>query len=110
MAASLLVPSTRIARHAARPSISGSMTSRRIRSNRLGRALAQARSSRFDLILLDVMLPEMDGLAACRAIRVDGTNKDAAILMLSARETTSGKIWLESGADDYMAKPFGVRE
>jgi DNA-binding response OmpR family regulator len=75
------------------------------------RALAHARSNRFDLILLDVMLPGMDGIALCREIRGDGANKETGILMLTARDTESDKVLgLESGADDYMTKPFGVRE
>ena len=76
-----------------------------------GRALERVRSSPFDLILLDVMLPGADGIALCRAIRTEGANKDTAILMLTARDTESDKVLgLESGADDYMTKPFGVRE
>jgi DNA-binding response OmpR family regulator len=75
------------------------------------RALADAQSNPFDLILLDVMLPGVDGIALCRAIRGKGCNQETAILMLTARDTESDKVLgLESGADDYMTKPFGVRE
>jgi DNA-binding response OmpR family regulator len=74
-------------------------------------ALDRARSSPFDLVLLDVMLPGLDGVSVCRAIRSAGSNVDTPILMLTAREGESDKVLgLESGADDYLTKPFGVRE
>ena len=74
-------------------------------------ALDRARSSPFDLILLDVMLPGLDGVSVCRAIRSGGPNIDTPILMLTARDGESDKVLgLESGADDYLTKPFGVRE
>jgi DNA-binding response OmpR family regulator len=61
-----------------------------------------------DLVVLDVMMPGMDGIEACREIRSRG---DTPILMLSARgETTDRIVGLEMGADDYMAKPFEPRE
>jgi len=76
-----------------------------------GRALELARGTRFDLIVLDVMLPGIDGISLCRALRTDGANTNASILMLTARDTESDKVLgLESGADDYLAKPFGMRE
>jgi two-component system OmpR family response regulator/two-component system alkaline phosphatase synthesis response regulator PhoP len=57
------------------------------------------------------MLPRLDGLALCRAVRNGRTNRDVPILMLTARREESDKvIGLESGADDYLTKPFGVRE
>jgi DNA-binding response OmpR family regulator len=75
------------------------------------RALELAGSTRFDLIVLDVMLPGLDGITLCRALRADGANKKTAILMITAKETEADKILgLESGADDYVTKPFGVRE
>ena len=65
----------------------------------------------FDLVVLDLMLPNVDGLAVCRAIRRDRRNGDVPILMLTARREESDKVLgLESGADDYLTKPFGVRE
>jgi DNA-binding response OmpR family regulator len=74
-------------------------------------ALDMARTTHFDLILLDVMLPGLDGISVCRAIRAGGPNTDTPILMLTAREGESDKVLgLESGADDYLTKPFGVRE
>jgi DNA-binding response OmpR family regulator len=74
-------------------------------------ALTMARGERFDVIILDVMLPGLDGVTVCRALRTEGESRDAAILMLTARDRESDKVLgLESGADDYVAKPFGVRE
>jgi DNA-binding response OmpR family regulator len=74
-------------------------------------ALERARSTRFDVIVLDVMLPGIDGVTLCRALRAEGPNIDTGILILTARDTESDKVLgLESGADDYITKPFGVRE
>ena len=65
----------------------------------------------FDLVVLDLMLPKMDGIAVCRAIRRQVEHADVPILMLTARREESDKVLgLESGADDYLTKPFGVRE
>src|SRR5437763_7990374 len=73
--------------------------------------LQMARTQRFDLIILDVMLPGLDGVTVCRAIRREPHLKDLPILMLTARREESDKVnGLESGADDYLTKPFGVRE
>ena len=75
------------------------------------RALDSDAHDRFDLIVLDVMLPGLDGITLCRAIRAEGANADTPILMLTARDTESDKVLgLESGADDYLTKPFGIRE
>jgi DNA-binding response OmpR family regulator len=64
---------------------------------------------RFDLILLDVMLPKRDGFEVCRHLRSEGVT--APILMLTARGQESEKvIGLELGADDYVTKPYGPRE
>src|SRR6185503_19061394 len=74
-------------------------------------ALKRAEAERFDLMVLDVMIPGLDGLSLCRAVRNGRTNRDVPILMLTARREESDKvIGLESGADDYLTKPFGVRE
>lgn len=71
-------------------------------------ALAIARSREPDLILLDVMLPGLDGLQVCRALR---QVSNTPILFLSARgEEIDRVIGLELGADDYIAKPFAMRE
>ena len=62
-----------------------------------------------DLVLLDVMLPKMDGLTVCRKIRQEGIN--IPVIMLSARSEEIDKILgLEIGADDYITKPFSTRE
>ena len=74
-------------------------------------ALERARADRFDLIVLNTMIPGLDGITLCRAIRSQGVNAASAILMLSARDTEADKVLgLESGADDCLSKPFGIRE
>ena len=74
-------------------------------------ALELARQRRFDLVILDLMLPGLDGVTVCRAIRRDSANTGTPILMLTARRDESDKVvGLDSGADDYLTKPFGVRE
>jgi two-component system alkaline phosphatase synthesis response regulator PhoP len=71
-------------------------------------ALESARRDRPDLILLDLMLPELDGIEVCRQIR---RSSDVPIMMLTARvEETDKLIGLEIGADDYITKPFSPRE
>ena len=74
-----------------------------------GMALASERV--FDLIILDLMLPGVDGVTITRAIRRQGPNRNAPILMLTARREEADKVMgLDSGADDYLTKPFGIRE
>ena len=71
-------------------------------------AIEEARRSRPDLVLLDLMLPKMDGLEVCRRLR---SESDVPILILTAKSEEIDKvIGLEMGADDYLAKPFGLRE
>ena len=71
--------------------------------------LALARSGDPDLILLDVMLPGMNGFEICRNLRDGGSA--VPIIMLTAREEESDKVFgLEAGADDYITKPFSMRE
>jgi two-component system alkaline phosphatase synthesis response regulator PhoP len=71
-------------------------------------ALATARHERPDLVVLDLNLPEMDGLDVCRALRRES---DVPIIMLTARvDETDRLIGLELGADDYITKPFSPRE
>lgn len=71
--------------------------------------LKLAREKNPDLILLDVMLPGMDGFEVCRSLRGEGSN--IPIIMLTAREEETDKVMgLELGADDYITKPFSVRE
>ena len=74
-------------------------------------AVAAANTHAFALVILDVMLPGLDGISVCRAIRRGTVNPDVPILMLTARREESDKVvGLDSGADDYLTKPFGVRE
>jgi len=74
-------------------------------------ALARTERERYDLLVLDLMIPGLDGVSLCRAVRRGGQNHDVPILMLTARREESDKVLgLESGADDYLTKPFGVRE
>jgi len=73
--------------------------------------LKLARERAFDLVILDLMLPGLDGITVCRAIRRDSARPAVPILMLTARREEADKVLgLESGADDYLTKPFGVRE
>jgi DNA-binding response OmpR family regulator len=73
--------------------------------------LQMARAQPFDLVILDLMLPGLDGVTVCRAIRRESPNADTPILMLTARREESDKVvGLDSGADDYLTKPFGIRE
>ena len=70
--------------------------------------LEYARTGIYDCILLDIMLPGMDGYELCRRLR---SKTSAPVLFLSARDTELDKVvGLEIGGDDYLAKPFGVRE
>lgn len=74
-------------------------------------ALRIARRSNPDLIILDIMMPGMDGLEVCRELRNDPILHDVPILFLTARGRIEDKIdGLEAGADDYLTKPFDVRE
>jgi DNA-binding response OmpR family regulator len=74
-------------------------------------ALELAGRQSFDLIVLDLMLPGVDGVSVCRAVRRDTLNRDVPILMLTARREEADKVLgLDSGADDYLTKPFGIRE
>jgi len=73
------------------------------------RALEKARGGEFDLIILDLMLPGMDGLEVCKALRAEGNS--TPILMLTAKSQEIDKVLgLELGADDYVTKPFSPRE
>ncbi|PKM81648.1 MAG: DNA-binding response regulator [Firmicutes bacterium HGW-Firmicutes-14] len=70
-----------------------------------------AKQEKPDLIILDVMLPGMDGLEVCRMIQKDAETSDIPIIMLTARSEEIDKILgLEIGADDYITKPFSPRE
>ena len=74
-------------------------------------ALDAARERPFDLFVLDVMLPGLDGVALCRALRqMPATMRTPVLLLTARRDETDKVLGLDSGADDYLTKPFGVRE
>jgi DNA-binding response OmpR family regulator len=71
--------------------------------------LAKAEQGQFDLIVLDIMLPELDGLSVCRSLRSAG--REVPVLMLTAKGDEQDVLnGFEAGADDYVTKPFSVRE
>lgn len=75
------------------------------------RAISMARDERPALIVLDLMLPEVDGLEVCKILRRDAVTASIPILMLTARAAEMDRvIGLELGADDYVTKPFSPRE
>lgn len=72
-------------------------------------ALKAVEKEYFDLIILDVMLPEVDGITVAESIRVN--NNDVPVLMLSAKNTSADRVLgLKKGADDYLTKPFNLEE
>jgi len=72
-------------------------------------ALRKGREERFDLIILDVMLPEVDGFSVCESIRLE--NETVPVLFLTAKNTSSDRVQgLRLGADDYLGKPFDLEE
>ena len=74
-------------------------------------AIRLAREKRPDVVLLDLMLPDLAGTEVCKALRADARTRDAAVLMLTARgEEIDRVVGFEVGADDYVTKPFSVRE
>jgi len=73
------------------------------------KGIDQFRKARFDLIILDVMLPKMDGFTVCETIRLQ--NDKVPVLFLTAKGTSQDKIQgLKAGADDYLTKPFNLEE
>jgi DNA-binding response OmpR family regulator len=75
------------------------------------RALAIARTEHPDLIVLDLMLPEVDGLEVCKILRRDASTASIPVIMLTARAAEMDRVLgLELGADDYVTKPFSPRE
>jgi two-component system, OmpR family, alkaline phosphatase synthesis response regulator PhoP len=75
------------------------------------RGVLAARESHPALILLDVMLPELDGFAVCEILRKDPNTKEIPIIFLTAWSSENARhIGYESGADDYVTKPFSPRE
>ena len=74
-------------------------------------ALEQVEAHKPDFIILDVMMPGMDGLAVCRALRSQSQTADLPIIMLSAKTTpTAIQDGLEAGANKYLTKPVGFKE
>lgn len=72
-------------------------------------ALDWASSAQYDAIILDILLPEMDGITVCRELRAQGNR--APIIMLTARDTVDDRVTgLDAGADDYLVKPFALKE
>src|SRR4051812_35809363 len=72
-------------------------------------ALKFVQKEHFDLIILDVMLPEIDGIAVCETIRLN--NRDIPVLILSAKNSSADRVLgLKKGADDYLTKPFNLEE
>lgn len=72
-------------------------------------ALDWAEAAPYDLIILDILLPEMDGLSVCRELRRRGIR--TPVLMLTARDTVDDRVaGLDAGADDYLVKPFAMKE
>jgi two-component system alkaline phosphatase synthesis response regulator PhoP len=72
-------------------------------------ALKKTAGQRFNLIILDVMLPEMDGFDVCQKIRI--TDTDTPVLFLTAKDTSQDKVnGFKHGADDYLTKPFNLEE
>lgn len=73
--------------------------------------LKKAKAENFDLVILDLMLPEMDGLEVCKELRADPKTSSTPVIMLTAKgEETDKIVGLEIGADDYLTKPFSPRE
>ncbi len=73
--------------------------------------LASLRAEKPDLVVLDVMLPDTDGFAICRALRADRVNAALPVIMLTARAEEADRVLgLELGADDYVVKPFSPKE
>lgn len=73
--------------------------------------MGKAREFNPDLFILDIMMPELDGLKICRMVRADNKLKSVPIIFLTARGEVEDRIrGLESGADDYLSKPFDTKE
>ena len=84
---------------------------RALRAETGEKALELARDERPDLVLLDLMMPGVDGLEVCRRLRAGEATRDIPIIMVTARaEEGDAVVGLSVGADDYVKKPFGVRE
>jgi two-component system alkaline phosphatase synthesis response regulator PhoP len=74
-------------------------------------ALEKARSEKPDLIVLDIMMPKLDGYETCKVLKADPDTKDIPVILLSAKgRNVDQKIGFEVGADDYITKPFSPRK
>ena len=74
-------------------------------------ALEKARSEKPDLIVLDIMMPKLDGYETCKRLKADPETKDVPIILLSAKgRNVDQKVGFEVGADDYITKPFSPRK
>lgn len=74
-------------------------------------ALEKARSEKPDLIVLDIMMPKLDGYETCKRLKADPATKDVPVILLSAKgRNVDQKVGFEVGADDYITKPFSPRK
>ncbi len=74
-------------------------------------ALEKARADRPDLIVLDIMMPKLDGYETCKLLKADDNTKNIPVILLSAKgRNVDQKIGFEVGADDYITKPFSPRK
>ncbi|MCE9628166.1 MAG: response regulator [Candidatus Eisenbacteria bacterium] len=74
-------------------------------------ALEKARTEKPDLIVLDIMMPKLDGYETCKRLKADATTKDVPVILLSAKgRNVDQKVGFEVGADDYITKPFSPRK
>ena len=74
-------------------------------------ALEKARAEHPDLLVLDIMMPKLDGYETCKMLKADANTKDIPVILLSAKgRNVDQKIGFEVGADDYITKPFSPRK
>ncbi len=74
-------------------------------------ALEKARAEKPDLIVLDIMMPKLDGYETCKVLKAEAETKDIPVILLSAKgRNVDQKIGFEVGADDYITKPFSPRK
>ena len=73
--------------------------------------LKQARSLKPDIVLLDIMMPKMNGYQVCRELKSNPTEPTCHVIMLTAKSQESDKFWgMETGANEYITKPFDIEE